>query len=207
MMTQFQSINFRNPLDLLIIIATIIVIICTLIIIIAIFINFIEAKQTKIEKKKKSIVATGTMFLFYCLYYVSIRFRLGIFYLSETFQIIAIILGLIILVIGCIFNIKGRLFLGENWADQINIYNDHKLVNKGPYKYVRHPLYASLIWMFLGGSLIYQNYLSFILNLCVFIPFMYYRAKQEEELLIKKFKKYSNYKKNIGMFFPKIKLN
>ena len=49
-----------------------------------------------------------------------------------------------------------------------------------------------------------QNYLVFILNTIIFIPFMYYRAKQEEKELVKEFKEYKDYSKKTGMFFPKI---
>ncbi|MGK0469242.1 MAG: protein-S-isoprenylcysteine O-methyltransferase Ste14, partial [Clostridium sp.] len=38
----------------------------------------------------------------------------------------------------------------------------------------------------------------------IFIPFMYYRAKQEETLLIQTFSEYNDYIKRTGMFFPKI---
>lgn len=58
--------------------------------------------------------------------------------------------------------------------------------------------------MFYASSLIYLNYLVFFANSFIFIPFMYYRAKQEEKLLSNKFKEYKNYQKEVGMFFPKI---
>jgi protein-S-isoprenylcysteine O-methyltransferase Ste14 len=77
-------------------------------------------------------------------------------------------------------------------------------VQKGAYRIVRHPLYASLIWVFYGASIVYLNYYAFLLNTFVFIPFMYYRAKQEEELLEKEFSDYNKYTLNVGMFFPKL---
>ena len=101
-------------------------------------------------------------------------------------------------------NILGRLSLGRNWANHIKIYSDHVLVSGGVYNIVRHPLYASLIWMFLGASLVYFNYLAFLAIAFVFSPFMYYRAKQEEELLLKEFEEYNAYQQKVGMFFPKI---
>lgn len=51
---------------------------------------------------------------------------------------------------------------------------------------------------------IYQNYVVIILNTIIFIPFITYRAKQEEKELDKTFDEYKNYKKKVGMFFPKI---
>ncbi|MFA6145760.1 MAG: isoprenylcysteine carboxylmethyltransferase family protein [Patescibacteria group bacterium] len=114
------------------------------------------------------------------------------------------IVGLLILVIGCIVNIKGRIKLGKNWSNQIKIYEDHYFISNGIYGFVRHPLYASIIWMFFGASLIYFNFFAFLSNLLIFIPFMYYRAKQEEYLLIKEFKNYQNYQIKVGMFFPRL---
>ena len=77
------------------------------------------------------------------------------------------------------------------------------MVNVDVFCLVRHPLYASLMMMFYGATLVYFNYAAFLANTFIFIPFMYYRAKQEEELLENQFDDYANYKKETGMFFPK----
>ena len=93
-----------------------------------------------------------------------------------------------------------------NWANQVTIYKNQQLIKTGVYKYVRHPLYASLIWMFYGACLVYPNYLALIANTILFVPFMFYRAKQEEKLLMERFEEYGEYKKTTGMLFPKLKL-
>jgi protein-S-isoprenylcysteine O-methyltransferase Ste14 len=77
------------------------------------------------------------------------------------------------------------------------------MIQKGMYRFVRHPLYASIIWMFFGASFVYMNYAALLANVCVFIPAMYYRAKQEERLLAQEFPEYQAYQKAVGMFFPK----
>lgn len=97
----------------------------------------------------------------------------------------------------------GRLFLKHNWANQVTIYDNHTLVTKNVYKFLRHPLYASLIWMLMGGGLIYSSYFAILSVLVIFIPMMYYRAKQEEKLLLTEFVEYLNYIQKTGMFFPK----
>ena len=103
-----------------------------------------------------------------------------------------------------VMNIMGRFNLGSNWANHIKIYDEHTLVQRGMYKIVRHPLYASIILMFYGACLVYRNILCFLAVTLIFIPFMYYRAKQEETLLIQTFSEYKDYKERTGMFFPKI---
>lgn len=145
------------------------------------------------------------MFAFFLIFYVLIRFKIGELIIDNILRTYLILIGLIFVVVGCAINIVGRFNLGTNWANQIKIYNTHKLIRTGVYGLVRHPLYASLMLMFYGACLVYPNYLAFLANTLIFIPFMYYRAKQEEYLLTKTFKEYKQYQKEVGIFFPKIK--
>lgn len=187
------------------IIISLIVSFCVMAVFISIISNFLKSNKEETVYKKKSIVETGTMTLFFIAYYLVLVLKIGNIYIENiTIKYTLIVLGLILLILGCIVNIIGRRYLGDNWANHIKIYESHTLVTKGVYKIVRHPLYASIIWMFYAGSLIYRNIMCFVLNTFVFIPFMYYRAKQEETLLMKRFNEYNNYKKVTGMFFPKI---
>jgi len=171
----------------------------------SILINFIEADNSHVKKEKKSIVETGTMSLFFVGFYFIIRFNIGDITIFTPLREIFIIVGLFMIVTGVSVNIISRFTLGKNWANQIKIYDSHAVVKTGFYSVVRHPLYASLMLMFFGASIVYGNYISFITNIAVFIPFMIFRAKQEEALLLKSLPEYKEYKKEVGMFFPKLK--
>lgn len=197
---------FSTPQQTFFSISSLIVILCVFLVLMAVLIDFVEFQErNEVKKEKKSVVETGTMMLFFLFFYSLIRFNIGqIIIPYQLWWYFRVGLGLIILIVGCGVNIWGRFSLGRNWSNQIKIYKDHTFVSNGAYKIVRHPLYASIIWMFIGSSLIYSNYLAFIANFFIFIPFMYYRAKQEETLLTKEFKNYKNYQLKVGMFFPKI---
>jgi protein-S-isoprenylcysteine O-methyltransferase Ste14 len=205
----YPNIIIDTPDKVLYLINNIVVAVCLFLIILAVLIDFVEFQKRKgVRKEKKSIVETGTMFLFFFFFYSFIRFNIGHVYFTFGWLLALVnILGLTVLIIGCFVNIKGRFNLGKNWSNQIKIYDDHTFISKGMYSVVRHPLYASIIWMFLASSVIYLNYLAFASTLLIFIPFMYYRAKQEENLLVKEFGNYIDYQKKVGMFFPKIKWN
>ncbi len=189
---------------MILIIADTIIGLCLFALFISIMINFAESSNKNIKKEKKSIVETGTMTLFFIAFYILIRFKIGEVSISTQLKTYLIIIGLIMIVAGCIINIAGRFNLGKNWANQVKIYNNQTFIKRGMFKFVRHPLYASLMLMFYGACLVYPNYLAFLANTFIFIPFMYYRAKQEESLLLRTFKEYKQYKKEVGMFFPKI---
>ena len=189
---------------MILIIADTIMGICLFALFTSILINFAESSNKKVKKEKKSIVETGTMTLFFIGFYILIRFKIGEIIINTQFRNFFIITGLTMVVFGCIINIAGRFNLGKNWANQIKIYDAHTFTKRGMFRIVRHPLYSSLMLMFYGACFVYPNYLAFLANTFIFIPFMYYRAKQEEVLLLKTFKEYKQYKKEVGMFSPKI---
>ncbi|MBU0975319.1 isoprenylcysteine carboxylmethyltransferase family protein [Patescibacteria group bacterium] len=195
----------ETPLGTFNLAATAIVALCVFAIILAVIINFAEgASGGEVQKEKRNIVETGSMAAFFFVLYLMIKLHIGELASSDvSLQVVRISIGLIVFVLGTIFNIWGRLHLGHNWANQIKIYQKHTLITNGPYRFVRHPLYASLIWMCIAGALIYSNWLVALLSLIIFVPMMSYRAKHEEIILETRFDNYKEYKSKTGMFFPR----
>ena len=165
--------------------------------------NFIHARKRKDKKEKevKSVVETASMSAFFIVIAFVINLGCGTYSYHNT---ILNIIFLALYIISIATNLLGRYYLGNNWGNNVVIYTDQTLVTNGVYKIVRHPLYASIIWAIYAIGVLRSNYCVFILNTFVFIPFMYYRAKQEEKELVKVFKKYEDYQKKTGMFFPNV---
>lgn len=198
-------LQFKIP-DIFSFIIQLIICISVVALFVSILIDFtLYTRDEHIKKEKKSIVETGTMTLFLFVFYLLLMTKIGIVPIyNSNLKNLVIIVGTVAIMGGCIMNIMGRFNLGSNWANHIKIYDEHTLVQRGMYKIVRHPLYASIMLMFYGACLVYRNLLCFFAVTLIFIPFMYYRAKQEETLLIQNFNEYKDYKKRTGMFFPKI---
>jgi len=182
--------------------ARLLVTLCTVSVLTAVFVNFVLAQNSHaIHSRRKSVVATGSMLAFFLGVYLLIRFRIG----ACEIPVVAypvVISGLMLLLLGTAVNITGRLALGRNWGNQVIIYDDHKLVTSGVYRFVRHPLYAGLIWMFAGASLVFQNWAALLATVFVFLPAMFHRARLEEQALIAQFPGYETYRNQVGMFFP-----
>jgi len=116
----------------------------------AIVIDFVKYNdKNTIKKGRRSIVATGSMIGFFVVFCVVIYLRWGSF---DFGNIAVIIAGTVMIAAGCAINILGRLQLKGNWANHIKIYDGHTLVNRGIYKIIRHPLYASIMLMLLVGA-------------------------------------------------------
>jgi len=203
--------ELRDELLLLYYILSIVITLSVLSVFVTLFIDFsIYDNKTSVKKKKRSIVATSSIVCFYGVFFTILQLRWGGFsYTNRTgaffyLNNIAILLASAMIIAAAILNILGRLQLKDNWANQIEIFEKHKLVTAGVYKTIRHPLYTSLILMLLGGCLAFKNLLCAALTAFIFIPSMYYRAKLEEKLLREEFTEYDEYVKKTGMFLPKI---
>lgn len=93
--------------------------------------------------------------------------------------------------------------LGKYHSPHIEIKKNHKLIKNGPYAYIRHPYYVSVILEILGLPLIPNSYYTFLLALFVYIPFLFIRIRFEEKVMTVTFgENYSNYKKGIPGFLP-----
>jgi protein-S-isoprenylcysteine O-methyltransferase Ste14 len=80
---------------------------------------------------------------------------------------------------------------------------NHRLVQKGPFALIRHPLYVSYILVLSGLSLVLAIYWLLVPASFMIIG-IYPTAKAEEKVLIEQFgDEYVKYKKCVGMFFPK----
>ncbi len=87
--------------------------------------------------------------------------------------------------------------LGKYFVPMIEKQKSRKIIQTGPYKYIRNPSYTGLLLELIGFSLALSNTLSLLITLLVFIPAIAYRIKIEEYFLLKNFKSYEDYKKEL----------
>jgi protein-S-isoprenylcysteine O-methyltransferase len=58
--------------------------------------------------------------------------------------------GITVLAAGVAFAIWARATLGRNWSGNPTLKEDHELVTRGPYRWVRHPIYTGIVICMLG---------------------------------------------------------
>ena len=75
------------------------------------------------------------------------------------------------------------------------------LVTHGPYRYIRHPMYASLLLGGVGLLLISCSWLRLVGFLALWLV-LYCKLRIEEKLLADHFSDYSLYQKRSRMLFP-----
>lgn len=170
----------------------------------AVLLNFLTASHGA-RHERRSPVATSSMLAFAALFAVLVRRHWGMLPLpAYSVHLALTAAGLALMLAGAAVNLLGRLALGRNWANQVTIYAEQTLVTTGVYGLVRHPLYASLIWLFTGIAVAYLNWAALLATLLVFVPMMIYRARLEETALAERFTDYAAYQRRVGRLFPKI---
>jgi protein-S-isoprenylcysteine O-methyltransferase Ste14 len=128
-------------------------------------------------------------------------FQIGTFKYGNSFQQLRLI-GLTVYILFSWIQIWAYKSMGENYAQEILIFKDHRLIEKGPFGIVRHPQYISQILLDLGAGIATLSYILIPLAL-IELPLLILRAALEEKLLAKNFKDtFDSYKKKTGFMIP-----
>jgi protein-S-isoprenylcysteine O-methyltransferase Ste14 len=94
--------------------------------------------------------------------------------------------------------------LGKNLTDTVVTRAEATLVTHGPYRYVRHPFYATAALLMASVTMLSANWLIGASSIIV-LALLAIRTPKEEQMLIDKFgDDYRRYMRMTGRFFPRI---
>lgn len=133
------------------------------------------------------------------LIFSALLFIIGFIIAGLNFRYKWIELPNIVIIISSIIFILSYILYAEVLRENkylsrtIEVSKDQKVIDKGLYSVVRHPMYLITIFLFLSIPLILGSIISFLIFLVY--PFIIVkRIKKEEEVLSKKLKGYTEYK-------------
>lgn len=98
-----------------------------------------------------------------------------------------IALATVLLALGCTMCWAAVKALGRQWRIDAGLSDDHELVRAGPYRIVRHPIYASMLAMFLGTGFMIALWAAFAPALVLFVIGTEIRVRVEDSLLLSRF--------------------
>ena len=97
------------------------------------------------------------------------------------------ILGTMFSFVGAAFAVWARFTLGKNWSGAtVTIKKDHKLIETGPYFYVRHPIYSGFLTAAIGTAFTVGT-LAIFLSVPFLLGAFLIRIRREEEMLTAQF--------------------
>ena len=108
----------------------------------------------------------------------------------------------IVCAIGLAFAIWARVTLGSNWSGVVTLKEGHELVERGPYRFVRHPIYTGILTMFFATALAQGHLSGFAGTLLMFASF-WIKLRDEEKLMLRQFdERYTAYQQRVKRIIP-----
>ena len=104
--------------------------------------------------------------------------------------------------VGFVVAVWARSVLGGNWSAGVTFKERHDLIQRGPYRYVRHPMYSGLLLSVLGLVIWFGRVNTLAVFLISFAGVLL-RSRQEEKLLTVHFSTaYPEYRKRTKALIP-----
>ena len=113
----------------------------------------------------------------------------------------AAVAGAILVALGLGLALWARWHLGANWSAVVTLKENHTLIRSGPYRVLRHPIYAGLILAFAGTALAIGEWRG-LLALAVAVPPLLRKVRVEEKNLAAAFPDYERYRGETFALIP-----
>jgi protein-S-isoprenylcysteine O-methyltransferase Ste14 len=115
-----------------------------------------------------------------------------------------IVLGIVVMAIGLYVFWRAHADLGQNWSSSLDIHDTHKLITKGIYQRVRHPMYSASWLMYLAQALLLSNWVAGLGGIVGFGLLYFLRVPKEEQMMLQEFgDQYQIYMSKTGRVIPK----
>jgi protein-S-isoprenylcysteine O-methyltransferase Ste14 len=107
--------------------------------------------------------------------------------LSQTFEIAVAVatVGVACVSVGIVT--AAVKALGKEWSVTARLVVGHKLATRGPYRFVRHPIYTGMFGMLLATGVAISYWFSLLVAIAVFFVGTIIRVRSEEKLLREQF--------------------
>jgi protein-S-isoprenylcysteine O-methyltransferase Ste14 len=104
--------------------------------------------------------------------------------------------------LGLFVAIWSRKVLGAEWSRDVELKKGHQLVERGPYRFMRHPIYTGHLLMGLGTATASGLLVAYV-GLVSFMVEFWIKLNQEECLLLRGFPdEYPAYKARVKALIP-----
>jgi len=95
--------------------------------------------------------------------------------------------------------------LGKQWALTARLVEGHTLIQDGPYRFVRNPIYTGMFGMLLATGLVAAQWVALLVAILLFFAGTWIRIRSEERLLREAFgSEFEEYARKVPALIPGI---
>jgi protein-S-isoprenylcysteine O-methyltransferase Ste14 len=154
-------------------------------------------EQTRLSRLAHRLPLALCVFLLLCPF---TRSPLALPLTPQT--VLTLDIGTIVCVLGLLITIWARRTLAGNWSSDVTFKQGHELIQAGPYRYARHPIYTGLLVMCLGTAMAGGRLHSWLGLLFMGAAF-WIKIRQEESLMLRHFPdQYPAYRVRVKAIVP-----
>ena len=115
--------------------------------------------------------------------------------------------GLLSMAAGTAFCWWARRHLGRFWSAEVTRKEAHRVVDTGPYRFVRHPIYTGFIMIYAGMAIICASPMG-VLAFAMMALGLWLKARVEEQFLMEELgiAAYGSYRARTPMLMPRLRL-
>jgi protein-S-isoprenylcysteine O-methyltransferase Ste14 len=96
--------------------------------------------------------------------------------------------------------------LGKQWRYEAALSADHELIETGPYRFIRHPIYTSMFGMLMATGAAYTWWPMWIAGAVFFLIGTEIRVRAEDRLLANRFQqRFESYRRHVHAYIPFIR--
>jgi protein-S-isoprenylcysteine O-methyltransferase Ste14 len=169
------------------------------------FLAFVKpSRQAKGQKKTVRAPASrwgiGLVSVAFALIWMAVR-PAG--YVKSTASVVA---GMILAPLSVALAWAAARELGKQWRYEAALTEDHELIQSGPYRWVRHPIYASMFGMLMATAAAWSWWPFWIAGAIFYIAGTEIRVAAEERLLAGRFgESFAAYRSRVRAYVPFIR--
>jgi protein-S-isoprenylcysteine O-methyltransferase Ste14 len=148
------------------------------------------------------LAALGTLFIFAGARQIPHPRAIKWLYLAAPVELR--ITGALLTIGGSVLALWARQTLGRNWSARVLIKKAHSLIDHGPYRWIRHPIYAGILVM-MTGTVVTVGTTGSLPGLILVFAAAGMKINREEALLNQHFgSAHSCYSRKVKRLFPLI---
>ncbi|HEX4484619.1 MAG TPA: isoprenylcysteine carboxylmethyltransferase family protein [Terriglobales bacterium] len=97
----------------------------------------------------------------------------------------------------------GTRALGRQWRIDAGLNADHELIQSGPYRLVRHPIYTSMLCVLLATGFMTASWPLLLVSFAIFMAGLEIRTRVEDGLLSAHFgDAFETYRRSVAAYIP-----
>jgi len=113
---------------------------------------------------------------------------------------------ILFLALATLLSWTGTRALGKHLRLDAALTKDHRLVQTGPYRLLRHPIYSSMLSILVGTAFMIATPALFAISIVVFLVGTEIRVRTQDRLLAARFgREFRTYKNSVSAYLPLVR--